>query len=204
MSVRKLSTASILSPSYKNSKIWDGETFPGYFESIQTVVVPSAGATSVVFNNIPQNYAHLQIRGIGRTTESDIGTNYLYCRFNNNNQSLYSFHNLTGNGANVSAGSEINNTLFFAGLLPRGNMTANVYGTTVIDILDYTNTNKNKTVRTLTGVDYNGTVGGQPGYMIFYSGLWRSTSAITSIQLIPEVINFSPNSHFALYGIRSA
>ena len=67
MSVRKFSTASILSPSFKNSKLWDGTTTPGYFESIATIIVPSAGAANVTFSNIPNTYTNLQIRILTKT-----------------------------------------------------------------------------------------------------------------------------------------
>jgi hypothetical protein len=69
---------------------------------------------------------------------------------------------------------------------------------TVLDILDYANTNKFKTVRSLTGVDANGS-----GFVALMSGLYRSTTAITSIKLFSTYgSNWTSTSTFALYGVK--
>ena len=76
--------------------------------------------------------------------------------------------------------------------------TANSFGAYVVDVLDYANTNKYKTVRTLGGKDLNGS--GQEG---LYSNLWKNTNAITDITLkVVGGSNFVQYSHFALYGIK--
>jgi predicted patatin/cPLA2 family phospholipase len=79
-----------------------------------------------------------------------------------------------------------------------GGMTASTFGAGVIDILDYADTNKFKTTRTLNGVSSNAS--SAIDYIFLVSGLWRSTSAITSITLTGN--NFAQYSHFALYGIK--
>jgi predicted patatin/cPLA2 family phospholipase len=76
---------------------------------------------------------------------------------------------------------------------------ANIFGAGVIDILDYANTNKYKTVRALSGHDNNGS-----GYVNFESGLWMSTSAITSIKLFTAGNVYAQYTQFALYGIKGA
>jgi hypothetical protein len=76
---------------------------------------------------------------------------------------------------------------------------ADAFGAGVVDILDYKDTNKYKTVRNLTGVDMNGM-----GELGLISGLWRNTNAITSILFYPPANNIAQYSHFALYGIKSA
>ncbi len=204
MSVRKFSTASILSPSYKNSKIWDGETFPGYFESIQTVVAPSAGSASVIFNNIPQNYAHLQLRFIARGGYGISGAYSVGISYNGDTSSNYSFHNLRGNGSSASTGAGVNQSYDYSSIVQGTNLSpvTQTFAANILDILDYSNTNKFKTIKTLAGVDTNGT-GDQ--IIILSSACWRSTSAITSITLSTVGFgSFLEYSHFALYGIRSA
>jgi len=202
MSVRKLSTASILTPSYKNSKIWDGETFPGYFESIATVSVGSAGAATADFTNIPSTYTHLQIRGIARASTTGNRDN-LYIRFNGDDGSNYFWHNIAGTGSDP-LGSENSGGLVSYGRLgnsvvPQDDAGANIYGVTVTDILDYGNTNKYKTVRALSGQDQNTTT----GRLFFASTLWQEYEAITSISL-SSGSNFKQYTTFALYGIRGA
>jgi hypothetical protein len=110
-------------------------------------------------------------------------------RYNSDSGSNYSFHDLYGNGASAGASGSANQTYAFASMT--GSTQAAV---AVIDILDYKDTNKFKTNRTLTGVDYNGS-----GYSWYSSGNWRSTSAITSITL---GATFNQYTHAALYGIK--
>ena len=70
----------------------------------------------------------------------------------------------------------------------------------VTDILDYTDTNKLTTVRTLGGYDVNGA--GQFG---LFSNLWNNTAAVSTITLrIVGGTNFAQYSEFALYGIKGA
>jgi hypothetical protein len=202
VSVRKFSTASILSPSYKNSKIWDGETFPGYFESIQTVIA-STSTASLEFVNIPQNYTHLQIRGVGRSTIADTN-DFAIIKFNSDSGANYTYHYLRGDGASVSAqgsGYGSPDYLRSAGFISAANATSGVFGATIVDILDYTNTNKLKTIRTITGKEANS--GNADGRVYLWSMLWGSTSAITTITLTTQA-NWAQYSQFALYGIRSA
>jgi hypothetical protein len=76
-----------------------------------------------------------------------------------------------------------------------------IFGVTILDILDYANTNKYKTTRNLAGVDSNDT----NGKISFESGSWRSTSAVSTITLISGTgSDFLQYSSFALYGIKGA
>jgi hypothetical protein len=68
-----------------------------------------------------------------------------------------------------------------------------------MDILDYANTNKYKTVRTLSGYDLNNAT---YGALRSYSGLWMNTNAITSIKFYADGVNLAQYSQFALYGIK--
>jgi hypothetical protein len=80
------------------------------------------------------------------------------------------------------------------------NSTSGMFGISVNDILDYSNTNKFKTHRCLCGHDQNGS-----GFIFMFSGNWRSTAAITSITIYPGdfTTTFAANSSFALYGIKA-
>ena len=199
MSVRKISTASILSPAYKNSKIWDGTTFPGYFESIATAIVDSSGASSITFSNIPQNYEHLQVRLIVRTDRAADTQDAVNMRFNSDTGSNYSWHYISGNGSSVTSGAGSSASLIFnAAIGTAASATSGIFGVSFIDILDYKNTNKYKTTRSLTGQDING-----GGVCQFFSGNWMNTSAITTITFTPNIgTNMVQYSQFALYGIR--
>jgi hypothetical protein len=173
----------------------------GDFESIATVSVGSGGAASVTFSSIPATYTHLQIRAIGRTDRGGGATNDPFeIVFNSDTGTNYSQHYLTGNGASASAFDTTNAGFIAAYLATATSATASVFGTTIVDILDYANTNKYKTARALGGFDNNGS-----GIVGLVSGNWRNTNAITDIVISPQVgSNFNQYTQFALYGIRSA
>jgi hypothetical protein len=74
---------------------------------------------------------------------------------------------------------------------------ANTFSELIIDILDYTNTNKYKTVRTLYGFDSNGA-----GYVGLNSTLVPQTAATNQIDIGELTANFGQYTSFALYGIK--
>jgi len=156
------------------------------FESIATTTVGASSVSSITFSSIPATYQHLQIRLFSKNS-TDNGT--ISMRYNSDSGSNYSFHDLYGNGASVGVLGAANQTSVFASLT--GSTQASV---SIIDILDYANTNKYKTNRCLIGVDYNGS-----GYSWFSSGNWRNTAAINSIVLNAT---FNQYTHAALYGIK--
>jgi hypothetical protein len=170
------------------------------YESIQTVTVGGGGAANIEFTSIPSTFKHLQIRGITRCTKADTGSENVVVALNSDSTyTNYRTHYLDGDGTGVSAGA-IQVSAFYsnAGLTIGNNATANVFSATIIDILDYTNTNKNTTVRVLTGIDTNGY-----GQVRLASSLWLNTSAVNALTFNPRSAgNFAQYSSFALYGIR--
>jgi hypothetical protein len=166
---------------------------PPSFESIATVTAGAGGAATITFSSISGTYKHLQIRAIC----TDAANNSVKINFNSDTSTNYAFHFLQGNGATASAGGGANNSFGVIGAASQGfPSSATIFGAIICDILDYANTNKFKTIRTLNGYDANGS-----GTVEFTSSLWRSTSAITTIVLDMNN-NFSENSSFALYGIK--
>jgi len=156
------------------------------FDSIATVTVGAGGASSITFSSIPATYKHLQIRLFSKNS-SDNGT--VSMRYNSDSGANYSVHDLYGSGAAAAAAGTANTTSVFASLT--GSTQAAV---SIIDILEYSNTNIYKTNRSLIGVDYNGS-----GYLWFSSGNWRNTAAINSIVLNAT---FTQYTSAALYGIK--
>lgn len=161
------------------------------YESIATAT-GTGSSNTITFSSIPSTYTHLQIRGIMLNTPGS-GDN-MSVRFNSDSGSNYAYHQLTGDGASAAATGASSVTLMLGAY-----HTATQYGATVIDILDYKNTSKNKTMRTLHGSDANGS-----GFVILRSGLWMNTNAITSISLLAGSGNWTTATTFALYGIKEA
>lgn len=168
------------------------------YESIASVDVGAGGSSTITFSSIPSTYTHLQIRFISRNNRSGQVIDALNIKANGDSGANYANHRLEGQGstASGSGGSSLNAAIF--GTMPASSATASVFGVGVIDILDYANTSKYKTFRTLSGFDSNGS-----GYVGLYSGLWQSTSAINSLTISSNdgsgVLEYS---QFALYGIR--
>jgi len=171
----------------------------GAYESIASVN-GNGSSTSVTFNSIPQTYTHLQVRALIRTTyASAFDTIYAYNYNNNTGSTGSAFHILYGDGSNAATGAGTGSFSTVLGYCPGASATTNVYGVMVFDILDYTNTNKNKTTRTLFGYDNNGS--GQVGLTSGLPLTLPGTNAVTTLSLIFNG-NITTASQFALYGIR--
>ena len=164
------------------------------FESIATAT-PS-GTSSITFSSIPSTYSHLQIRA-SLVNASNGGT--MRGRFNGVTSNLYGEHYLEGSGSTVTAGADSSQTYMYLAYITTGavNSSSNA-AAFIMDVLDYANTNKNKTVRVLAGSDNNTT----NGTINFISSLFRDTTAISSLTLDMSGINFSAGTTFALYGIK--
>lgn len=171
----------------------------GAFESIASATGTGSSGT-ITFSSIPSTYKHLQIRWNARI-DTNVTTQNLRMQVNADTGSNYAIHWLYGDGstADVTGSASATFMHILAGTAG-ASATANIMGVGILDILDYSSTTKNKTVKINPGTDLNGS----GGYVSVCSGLWISTSAITSISLYPPSGNFTTASTFALYGIKGA
>jgi len=172
---------------------------PGSYDSIATVTVGAGGASSVTFNSIPSTYQHLQIRYSARTTAAAPGSEGdLVLVYGSPHAANGYSHMLYGNGSTVGAlNTGATQYSQYASFTTSSTQTSNSFGAGVVDVLDYTNTNKLKTWRTLGGWDANGS-----GFVSLASGIHNDTSVITSIGLgVNSGNSFAQYSTFALYGV---
>jgi hypothetical protein len=168
------------------------------YESIMTVTVGAGGQATISFTSIPATYKHLQLRGILKDSRNVGVLSNAYMQFNSDSGSNYANHNLYGEGSGVASEAQTSMTSMLFANIASATTTANMFAGFVTDILDYTSTTKNKTIRTLGGADNNGS-----GQIYLKSGLWmNSGSAVTTITLTPLVANFTQYSQVALYGIK--
>ena len=174
---------------------------PSSYESIATATGTGSSGT-ITFSSIPTTYSHLQIRAIARDSSANTGVSTYFVRFNNDTASNYAFHRLYGDGTSALAtGSATQTYIYVSGAIPGGGNTANIMGTSILDIHDYSSTTKNKTLRTFNGTDLNNS----NGVVGLSSALWLSTSAINRIDfIILGGPNFTTSTTFALYGIKGA
>lgn len=170
-----------------SGKLWQPS---GAYDALATVTVPSGGAASVSFVGIPTGYKHLQVRSISYASNGS----YLRTQFNGDNAANYSWHLLGGNGSAAYTDAGTSDTSM-AG--PSQANSANIFCATITDVLDYSNTNKYKTVRYLGGKDQNGS-----GGVSLNSGSWRNTAAVTSITFFSSGVDFPQYTQFALYGVK--
>ena len=165
-----------------------------FMEPIASTLVGAGGVNTVIFNDIPQTYKHLQIRYSSRNAAV---TDTVFARLNSDYGSNYSWHSLRGSGTATQTVGTASVTVMEMPFSSYSGTTANAFGVAIIDILDYANSNKYKTLRTLGGSDLNGS-----GYVFFNSGLWMNNTTVTSVTIYPSTGNFVEYSRFSLYGIK--
>lgn len=161
------------------------------FVSIATSTVGAGGTSSVTFSGIPSGYKHLQVRATWLLS----GGGNLKMQFNSDTGANYKAHYLYGDGSTAS--SNVTSISPNAVGLGYSASSSTYFESSICDILDYTNTNKNTTIRSLDGNDRNG-----GGDIELDSGVWLNTAAVTSISLTPQSGTISQYSSFALYGIQ--
>jgi hypothetical protein len=161
--------------------LWEPQ---GAYDALATVTL-SASTSSVTFAGIPSGYKHLQ------HYDTQV-------RFNSDSGSSYPYHLLLGQGSAASAQGYSATTALWGGDAPAGGNLANTFGAGVIDVLDYASVNKNKTLRSLSGFDANGS-----GLVALASGVWlNSSTAINSITISGPSLNLVQYSQLALYGVK--
>jgi len=175
--------------------LWQPE---GAYDSLATVTVGATAVSSITFAGIPSTYKHLQVRYLARTSRS-AGSEDLMMQFNSDTGSNYSFHYMIGTGSGTpAAGGAGTQTFMYIPTTTSSTATASIFGAGIVDILDYANTNKYKTMRTLGGEDRNGS-----GTVALESGSWQNTNAISTVTLKTiSSNNFVEYSSFALYGVK--
>ena len=170
-----------------------GKIVPGAFESIATYSYGAGGyGQSVTFSSIPQNYKHLQLR-INQSTSSG---NNLRLQLNGDTSNNYSGHQFTAEGSAVYAAYQS----AAYGWLYIG-YSVGLQGTphmTVLDVLDYSNTSKYTTTRSLEA----NPMADSSGWLGLWSGNWRNTAAVTSMTIYIPSGYYTEYSSFALYGIK--
>ena len=164
------------------------------YESIQTVYISSGNQASIDFTSIPSTYKHLQIRCLVKSTRN-LYVSGLYFRINGDTGSNYAYQVIYGDDTTGSY-SSASATLANAATIT-GDTQASTFGAAIIDIYDYANTSKRKTIRS-----QGGTVTDNVGEANYIANLWNSTSTISSINMFVEGGNIMQYSHFALYGIK--
>lgn len=158
------------------------------YTPLATVTLGTA-ASSVTFGSIPATYRDLVLVVVAaNTSNSNNGI-----RFNSDSGSNYSRVWMGGNASNViQSGSATTTSLQFDNYA----FTSTTLGssTQIIQVMDYSATDKHKTALVRANQTFNG--------VDALAGRWANTAAITSLQVITiSGFNFIAGSTFSLYGV---
>jgi hypothetical protein len=167
---------------------------PSTYEPIATTTLGSA-TNIITFSSIPATYTDLKISAVFQNTTAAYDT---WLSLNGTTTgNLYSQTRLSANGSTVSAnaGTSLNQGI---PITQTGATVSPHWSFCEIDIFSYA-ASINKTLLVSTSQDKNGS-----GQVERYVGLFRSTSAITSLSLYYVDGNFSTGTTATLYGIKNA
>ena len=172
------------------------------FDSIASASGNGSSATITFDLTGVTGYKHLQIRCLSGIT-ADSSTIYnMEVRFNSDTGSNYSQHKIYGYAGSVTSTGAASQT-YIDVWTSLNTYSYDYFSSQIIDILDYTSTSKNKTVRALFGVNYNN-LNSWSGFVGVSSGAWLNTNAITSVSLTSNTGAWLSSSRFALYGIKES
>jgi hypothetical protein len=164
---------------------------PSTYEPIATTTLSSA-QSNVTFSNISGSYTDLILICSAQGTN---GTDLLNIILNNDTSSNYSWTRIKGNGSVVDSARLSNQSLLSIGdWMPN----SAYFFPVIVQIQNYSNSTTYKSILSRYNAPTDAVVG--------VVGLWRSTSAITTIRLQEAggSINLKAGSTFTLYGIAAA
>ena len=164
---------------------------PSTYEPIQSYTLAS-GTTSITFNSIASSWTDLRLTFTGAAA----GNTGFWTRFNNDSSALYSQTVLYGDGSSAISSRNTGATELEWTSFANINTTPIIFAS--LDLFSYAG-GTNKTALMELSKDNNGS-----GQVARYVGLYRSTSAITRIDLISSAQNFSVGTTATLYGIKNA
>jgi hypothetical protein len=157
------------------------------YDIISTQTLTS-NVASVTFSSIVQTYTDLILVSSQKKSASNGG--YIALRYNSDTANNYSATYFYGDGSATASGRNTSDTVARVG----NGSTAN-FESTITSIQNYANTTTYKTSLSRTNVTSI--------YVVTYCSSWRSTAAITSINILPDSGDFVSGSTFSLYGIKA-
>ena len=151
-----------------------------------------SAASSVTFSSISGAYRDLVL--VIEASPADTSFPAVWLRANSDTGSNYSYVRMTGNGSTAASLSNASQTVLQIGsAFGLGGTTAS-RAVIVVQIMDYTATDKHKSVLSRASTPNNGVEAA--------TSRWANTAAITTIQaLVSAGTGFATGSSFALYGI---
>jgi hypothetical protein len=161
--------------------------------------VLASPAATVTFPSIPQTYRHLELEIVGRTDAAGTGISGINVRFNGDAGANYDWEFVKGGGTTASAGNALNATSALGGDLPQASALAGSPGVSRMRIPLYSGTAFHKVLYGLESFKTGTTAASSSAQAT--TSWWRSTAAITQIDVIASAGNFVAGSYVGLYGV---
>lgn len=156
-----------------------------------------ADAASYTFSSIPGTFTDLRLVVVGRSTRTAQTYDSLFLRFNGDTATNYSLTYIYGSGSAAGSGRASSQGRMQIGRFNHSNGNSNP-GIVTADIMSYANTNVFKTALGASAAS------AENWPVARYVGLWRSTSAVTSIEVTVETASLASGATLSLYGIKGA
>lgn len=163
---------------------------------ISEVIVGPAVAATISLNPIPGTSRNLRLVLAGRTDNA--GDSTITARMNGDSGANYDLQKMYAAGASAAGGELLGGTSLEVCTLSPSTAPAGAASQAEIVIYDYARTQWQKMVTSTFGIK-TGT-GAGANYVQTAAGWWRSTAAITSIVLTPNVGNFAVGTVATLFG----
>ena len=168
------------------------------YEPIATTTL-GADAATITFSSISSAYTDLRLVIVARTDRATTGNDTVFLRFNSDTGTNYSYTTLSGNGTTAASSNGTSANTMNVGLATRNSNTSGIFALSTVDIFSYGGSTYKTTLCTASA-DLNGS-----GDVYRTVGLWRSTSAITSITLsLASTFKYLTGTTATLYGILKA
>lgn len=165
---------------------------PTTYEPIATTTLTSAVA-NYEFTSIPGTYTDLVLVASVRVTTAGYSD---YIQFNGDTGTNYSVTILYGNGTSAASTRYSTASAPYVNYYGYAPSAADTFNACIIHIMNYSNTTTNKTFISRS----NNAAGGTDAIV----GLWRSTSAITSLKYVQGNNTLASGTTLTLYGIKAA
>jgi len=163
------------------------------YSKLAETTVGAGGASTITFNNIPQNYTDLVLKTSTRISNANVWSD-IYIRFNKTTTG-YSDRVVYGTGAAAASLTDANTGIDIR--TSTSVNTASTFGNAEIYIPNYTSTNI-KSVSADAVSENNAT----SAIAQLIAGLWSNISTINCIEVFGAGGNFLEHSTASLYGIR--
>ena len=164
---------------------------PATYEPISTQTVSGTSTASIDFSSIPATYTDLRVIATG----TGVTAGSIRLRFNSDSGTNYSYTEMYGDGTSALSSRATSTTSI---TLAAVGLSTTIPHLHMVDIFSYAGST-NKTCLVSLAEDNNGS-----GYVYRSVGLWRNTSAITTVSVL-RTSGFLGNGFTAtLYGIKAA